>query len=158
MNILVPVDFSDATGPVTDRALALAEPLGAHLILLHVLTPTLEVIAYGSPTMSAAATDGLDYVAMPDPEAAQRQHQHIRETLENLRAQIHQQYDKVQAHLIDGVPGDQIVREAKRHHCDMIVIGSHGHGAVYQLLVGSVTDRVLRHAPCPVLVIPVNRK
>ena len=158
MNILVPVDFSDATGPVTSRAVDLAEALGAHLILLHVLTPTLEMLAYGSAGVPAAATDGLDYVAMPDLQAAERHQMQLREKFDNLHAEIRTRHPNVDARLLDGVPGEQIIQEAKRDRCDMIVIGSHGHGAVYQLLVGSVTDRVLRHSPCPVLVVPVKKQ
>lgn len=52
-----------------------------------------------------------------------------------------------------GKPGTEIVKTAKDWPADVIVIGSHGHGGMTRLLVGSVAEAVMRHAPCPVLVV-----
>jgi nucleotide-binding universal stress UspA family protein len=51
-----------------------------------------------------------------------------------------------------------VLAQAKRLKADVIVLGSHGHGAVYNLVVGSTANGVLKHAPCPVLVVPAPRK
>ena len=64
----------------------------------------------------------------------------------------------------DGAPAAQgptietIIEEAGRLKVDMIVVGSHGHGAMYQLLVGSVSEGVLHRATCPVLVVPARKR
>jgi nucleotide-binding universal stress UspA family protein len=52
-----------------------------------------------------------------------------------------------------GDPGDMIVSAAEAEHADMIVVGSHGRGAVGRLFLGSVSEHVVRNAPCPVLVV-----
>ena len=52
-----------------------------------------------------------------------------------------------------GDPGDMIVEAAEAEHADMIVVGSHGRGAVGRLFLGSVSEHVVRNAPCPVLVV-----
>lgn len=54
-----------------------------------------------------------------------------------------------------GAPAECIVAEARRISADYIVMGSHGHTALYDALVGSITGWVLKHAPCPVVVVPV---
>jgi nucleotide-binding universal stress UspA family protein len=53
----------------------------------------------------------------------------------------------------DGDPGDMIVSAAEAENVDMVVVGSHGRGAVGRLFLGSVSDHVVRHAACPVLVV-----
>ena len=53
-----------------------------------------------------------------------------------------------------GVASQEIVRYAAEHAIDLIVVASHGYGPLRQLLLGSTAERVLHHAPCPVLVVP----
>ncbi|MEW5940915.1 MAG: universal stress protein [Chloroflexota bacterium] len=58
--------------------------------------------------------------------------------------------------VVQGATVETILNEASKLEADMIVVGSHGHGALYQLLVGSVCEGVLRKAACPVLVVPTR--
>ena len=58
---------------------------------------------------------------------------------------------------IQGSLVEKILTSAETHAADLIVMGSHGHGALYELLVGSVTSGVLHGAKCPVLVVPARR-
>jgi nucleotide-binding universal stress UspA family protein len=58
---------------------------------------------------------------------------------------------------IQGVPAEKIVEESARLGAGLVVMGSHGHGALRHLLAGSVTSGVLKHSPCPVLVVPVPK-
>ena len=60
---------------------------------------------------------------------------------------------RVEAKLLEGVPAEQIVCMARRRDSDLIVIGTHGRTGLGRLLMGSVADRVLRFAPCPVLTV-----
>jgi nucleotide-binding universal stress UspA family protein len=53
----------------------------------------------------------------------------------------------------EGDPGESIVEAARAEHADLIVVGSHGRGGVGRFLIGSVSDHVVRHAPCPVMVV-----
>ena len=60
---------------------------------------------------------------------------------------------KVRFLIWDGPPGEAIVEVAASEQVDLVVVGSHGRGAVGRFLVGSVSEYVVRHAPCPVLVV-----
>jgi len=59
--------------------------------------------------------------------------------------------------MVQGQTAESILKEADRLKAELIVIGSHGHGAVHHLLVGSVSEHVLRKAKCPVLVVPTHK-
>jgi nucleotide-binding universal stress UspA family protein len=60
----------------------------------------------------------------------------------------------VSARQVDGHPSAQILDQARRLRADYIVLGSHGHNAIYDLLVGSTAHTVLQKAPCPVVIVP----
>jgi nucleotide-binding universal stress UspA family protein len=59
---------------------------------------------------------------------------------------------------IQGPTVDKILHEAQQQGAELIVMGSHGHGALYELLVGSVTQGVMKGASCPVVVVPAKKK
>ncbi len=139
--ILVPLDFSDCLDSLVQMAETLARPLEAKLALLHVATPEPEFIGYGPGPQSVR-----DNVAKQLTEVHQRMHE--------LETQLAKQGLSVTAVTVQGYPDEKIVSEAEKLEADLIIMGSHGHGALHNLLVGSVTEGVLRKAPCPVLVVP----
>lgn len=77
--------------------------------------------------------------------------------LESLRRRCQKNGLKVDAEQISGATVPVIVKQSRERKAAYIVIGSHGHGAVFDLLVGSTTHGVLRKARCPVLVVPTIR-
>jgi nucleotide-binding universal stress UspA family protein len=83
--------------------------------------------------------------------------QDARENLDALAQEISKKGIKVQAYLRVGYPFDEIVLMANHFHVDLIIIGSHGRGGFARLLVGSTAERVVEHAPCPVLVVKALR-
>src|SRR3954464_7990238 len=141
--VLTPIDFSPISEHVIQRGTALAQAVGARLILLHVITP----IAIAGNNMSLT-TPGPELVATAEKEAAVKMAQ--------LQARLRN--DGVTAHIVH-VCGDArqcIVQQAERFTADYIVMGSHGHTAFYDLLVGSTANAVLKAAPCPVMIVPPN--
>ncbi|MGA3170643.1 MAG: universal stress protein [Chthoniobacteraceae bacterium] len=137
--ILVPVDFSDVTGKVVETAAAIAGAFGSRVILVHVTEPEPQFVAY-------------DPVPMPVPTAVIGDVQANRQQLEALKGKFGA--GDVLAIPVLGTPREEILNLARKHNATLIVIGSHGHGALYQLFVGSVTAAILKEAPCPVLVVP----
>jgi nucleotide-binding universal stress UspA family protein len=142
--ILVPVDFSDATAPAVEQASRLAEAMSARLVLLHVAAPEPEFIGYdpGPPSVRQQV-------------AAELTEEHRR--VQALERSIEGRGLDVTALAVQGYPVEKILDEAVRRRADLIVMGSHGHGMLRTLLVGSVTEGVLRDATIPVLIVPVCR-
>lgn len=142
--ILVAVDFSDSTPIVVAAAIDMARGLGGKIYLLHVVTPEIH----------ARATE-LGPVVVREELAGELRHDH--RLLLSLERQMQGQGLDVKGILLEGNPVEKILYEAERLLAQLIVVGSHGHGALYDLLMGGVSTGVLRKSPCPVLVVPVRR-
>lgn len=158
--ILVPVDFSPAIEGVLEHARELARAFQAELHLVHVreITPV---------PIFPAATIGYPGIGMPEMglsggvpmEAAMYQPNELpndkKETpLEILQAELTRAGLQVVAHEREGSVVEEILRSAQEISADLIVMGSHGHGSVYNLLVGSVTEGVLKAGKNAVLLVP----
>lgn len=141
--ILVPVDFSDVTPRVVEAARAIAKAFDARMVLLHVSEPEPDFIGFEPGPMAVRTAVARDF---------KKEHQ----KLEELSATIAADGFQVLALHIQGPVVDKIVEEAKTQGADAIVMGSHGHGALFEFLVGSVTSGVLRAAKVPVVVVPAN--
>ena len=140
--ILVPVDFSDTTPGVLATAKKLATAFASRVVLLHVSEPEPDFVGFEPGPMAVRQTVARDLKA---------EHQKV-ETLRESCGLA----DVLALH-IQGPAIEKILDEAATHSADLIVMGSHGHGALYELLVGSVTAGVLQAAQCPVLVVPATR-
>lgn len=126
--ILVPHDFSETSARSLSYATALARSFAAELVFLHVDSRT---DAEAGAEASAAAGKHLLTMLTPADRAA-------------VRAEVH-----VRA----GAPDAEIVRFAAEHDIDLIVMGTHGRGFVGHMVMGSVAEKVVRTAPCPVLTV-----
>ncbi len=137
--ILVPVDFSDVTDNVVEMAASLAGAFSSSVILVHVAEPEPQFVGYDPGPLSVRVEVARDIQA-------------DRRRLEALKQKFG--VPDVQAFDVEGSIPDEILRLAGEHRATLIVIGSHGHGALYHLLAGSVTTAILKHARCPVLIVP----
>lgn len=141
--ILVPVDFSDATPRIIAAARPLAEAFSSRVVLLHVAEPEPDFVGFEPGPMSVRAAVAGDL-----------RHEH--HDLEALKASLPGL--DVLALQVQGATAETIVAESARQGADLIVMGSHGHGALYHLLVGSAATGVLKAATCPVLIVPCARQ
>jgi nucleotide-binding universal stress UspA family protein len=139
--ILVPIDFSDCVADVTETGAKIAKAFAASMILVHVAAPEPEFIGYDPGPQSVR-----------DSVARQLAHEH--RAVQDLEQRLAAGGIKVSSLVIQGYPVEKILEMAEKRHADLIVMGSHGHGALRNLLVGSVTEGVMRRATCPVLVVP----
>jgi len=145
MKLLVAVDLSEATQIIVKKAEELAMALSAKVWILHNAEP------------------GPDFIEFKvDPQAAR----------EALATKFHNEHLQIQdianlfrrsgldatALLVHGAAVETILKEASDLDVDMIVVGSHGRGAMHQLLVGSVSEGVLHKSRYPVLVIPTHKR
>lgn len=140
--ILVPVDFSDVTSRVVQTARSLAKAFGSRLVLLTVAEPEPDFVGFEPGPVTVRQSVARDFKAE-------------RQRLEEIRTAASQGGIEVQAFHIQGPSVEKILQEAEDHKASWIVIGSHGHGALYELLVGSVANGVLKGAKCPVVIVPV---
>lgn len=143
--ILVPVDFSKVSRYVVAEAANLARLTKARLVLLHVVQPP-------SMVTDLAPLVGEALQMSAEVERIGRRHLLRMQKSPTVRGL------KVDSICEQGFPVAQVIAQAKRVKADVIVLGSHGHGAVYNLVVGSTANGVLKHAPCPVLVVPAPAK
>jgi len=142
--ILVPIDFSDVSGKVLDAAASVAEAFGSRVILVHVAEPEPQFVGYDPGPLSVRVA------VAGDIHADQRRIEALREKFGATEV--------LALHVQGGSIPDEILNLAREHGATLIVMGSHGHGALYQLFVGGVTTAILKDAPCPVLVVPSDRR
>ncbi len=139
--ILHPTDFSRASAAALAAAVALAKQSGGQLVLVHVLVPPTPFIADGYVAPST----------YQEIEATARRE--VQKRLAAVLARAKKAGARAKALLLEGVPFDQIVRAAKRTRADLIVMGTHGRTGLPKFLMGSVAERVIPRAPCPVLTV-----
>lgn len=139
--LLAALDFSDVTQRVVDEAASLAQAFGAELILIHVAAPDPDFVGYdaGPETVRDARASEL-----------RTEHRRLQEIADGLR----ERGIPSKALLIQGPTIEKILDEAAQSGAGTIVIGSHGHGALRRVLLGSVSEGVVRAATCPVHVVP----
>jgi nucleotide-binding universal stress UspA family protein len=142
--IVAAVDFSNATAPVLEAAVKFARAFGASLHLLHVLEPEPSYTAYGF------TPDEFPAIHLFQEEARKR----ATARLEELRVKVAGEMPGVSVHLAEGSPLHALVDYVKKHRAELVILGSHGHGAVAALLLGSVAEGMVRKAMVPTLVIP----
>jgi nucleotide-binding universal stress UspA family protein len=139
--ILHPTDFSRASTAAFKRAVEMARDNRAELLLVHVMTTTMPVMADGY----------LSPKVYEDMEAAARAS--AQKQLARLVAQAKRAGARVKTLLLEGVPHDRIARAARSRKADLVVMGTHGRTGFAKLFLGSVASRVLAIAPCPVLTV-----
>ena len=143
--ILVPIDFSDHSKKALQYAIPFAEQFKASIDLLYVVEPTIY-----------PADFSFGQVGFPNVEDELRQR-----GAEELKSLISKEIGR-------RVPAKQVIRTGKAFYeigeyareesMDLIIIATHGHSGVEHVLFGSTAEKVVRHAPCPVLVVRMDEK
>ena len=145
MKLLVCVDLSESTEIIVKKIEEITKALPAKVWLLHNAVPEPDVVEF-----------------KVDPQAAR----------ESLAKKFHLEHRQIQelanrmrkagvdttALLVHGATVETILKEASELEVDMIVVGTHGRGAMYQLLVGSVSEAVLHKSRFPILVVPTHKR
>jgi nucleotide-binding universal stress UspA family protein len=142
-NIVLAVDFSEITEKMVEKAAKIASKLMAKIWIVHVAAPDPDFVGYDV---------GPQYIRDDRAEELHEEHQ----MLQNYAANLKKKGIDAEALLIQGYTAQSIIKQAEQVEADMIIIGSHGHGPLYNTIVGSVTSDVLKDTPIPVTVIPVK--
>jgi nucleotide-binding universal stress UspA family protein len=141
--LLVPIDYSPVTKVVVAQAVALARACGGRIVLLHVLQPPVLAANYGGtlepfiPFLARAAKTSMRLMA-------------------DWKKTVAAAGIPVSEIQVQGYAVDEIVQQIGQVSADLVVMGSHGHSAVYDLLIGGTTTGVLHRSPAPVVVVPTR--
>lgn len=141
-SVLLPTDFSECAGHALSYATELARDSGAKLLCVHVIEPVMPSVGYTGMTEPLPIAD----ISEQMEDSATRELPKIAGCEECAGLDV----EEVIAH---GDPATEIVRAAQERGCDLIVISSHGRTGLGRILFGSTAEAVVRHAPCPVLVV-----
>jgi nucleotide-binding universal stress UspA family protein len=134
--ILLATDLEPASSGAAAEALELARDLGAELLVVSVIDP------------GTLRLPGGRFGARVDQVRATRE-----AAAQELVAEGRATGVRVSFLIWEGDPGESIVDAAQSEGADLVVVGSHGRGSMSRFLIGSVSDHVVRNAPCPVLVV-----
>ena len=137
-HILVPTDFSADADQALDYAIALAQALQARLTLLHVFHLSPLSVGEMPPAVLTATLQEMETNA----------HQRMQATL----TRVHHAGLQADSAIIEGMPFQTIIDTAQARGADLIIMGTHGRTGLIHVLMGSVAEKVVRLAPCPVLV------
>ena len=140
--IVALVDFSDVTPRVIEQTQKMAKAFDAQVVVLHVVPkePVVLGIGVAAPVV----------LAIPSEEAIQADYAR----LTGIRDALAQSGVSATVQQLREGDADRLLEESARLHADLLVLGSHHHGALYNWFIGSYTSDVLKSAHCPVLVVP----
>jgi universal stress protein A len=139
--IMVASDLSKVSRGALYTAIVFAQSKGAELIMVHVLAP---IVPFGPEQLTQPAL--LETIEVDARRWAEQQ-------LARLAAAARKAGVRVKVVLLSGDPADQIIRAARTHRADLIVVGTHGRRGFSKMMIGSVAERVVRTAPCPVVTV-----
>jgi nucleotide-binding universal stress UspA family protein len=143
--ILVPIDFSPVTTAVIQKAAQLAQAFRARLWLIHVTTPNPEFVGYEPGPQTVRNQVALRF---------RKEHRQLQQKARRFQQKgIH-----ATALLVQGPTVETILEEAIRLKADLIVVGSHGYGTWHRVLLGSVSEGLIRKTTRPILVVPARKK
>ena len=144
--IVVALDYSNATPGVLEMAKVLAKAFGAQLRLFHVVEPEPSYTAYGF------TPDEFPALHAYQEEAKRRAGGKLDELLEQVKVDL----PRGTAQIAEGSPLHALLDYVKECNADFVVLGSHGHGAIAALLLGSVAEGMVRKATVPTLIVPAS--
>ena len=139
-NLLVPIDFSPSANKALVYALSFAEQFGAKVTLLNVVEPAVYPIELG-------------YVPLEIDTLHRAMQNSARERLADIAAKRVPGRFRANTLVRVGRPHQEITKAAKELESDLIVIATHGYTGLKHAVMGSTAERVVRHAPCPVLTV-----
>ena len=145
MKLLVAVDLSESTKTIVEKVEEINKEYPAKVWILHNAEPEPDFVEFKVDPLAARETLAKKF---------HNEHRQIQAIADRLRkAGL-----DAKALLVHGATVDTILKEASDLDVDMIVVGTHGRGAMYQLLMGSVSEGVLHKSRRPVLVIPTHKR
>ena len=140
--IISPTDFSEPSFEGLRTAVELSEKCSAELFIMHVVSPAPIVAGIGAPA------------ALYYPTVSEEREDRAAKLLESVKTKKIPEHINCRTIIIRGQPAVQIAEAAQKERADIIVMATHGQSGWQRFISGSVTERVVRMASCPVLAVP----
>jgi nucleotide-binding universal stress UspA family protein len=152
--ILIAIDYALSAQKVAEEGYALAKATYAKIILLHVI----EDVGYYSSTVydPIMGFGGFTNEAFLSKDALITIEKEAAHFLDKTK--IHLKDDYIQTTVVHGNIAENILDTAKKEHCDIIVIGTHGRNIIEELLLGSTAHKLIKHSTIPLFIIPIKNK
>ena len=141
-SILLPTDFSECGNYALSYAASIARTFGASITCVHVIEPMVPTVGYSGMTEPLPIADISDQLE----DSAERELPKLAECEECAGLDVEEL-------IVHGEAASEIVRVARDRQVDLIIVSSHGRTGLGRILFGSTAEAVVRHAPCPVLVV-----
>ena len=142
-NLLVAVDLSSTDARLIDAARSLARAFQSHVHLLHVAPPDPDFVGYGV---------GPQHIRDVLADVFRQEHRQLRTYAEELK----RQGIAASALMFQGPTAEMIRTEVEKLNTDLLILGSHRHGLLYELFIGHTSSRVLKDISIPVMIIPLD--
>ncbi|VAV82714.1 Universal stress protein family [hydrothermal vent metagenome] len=140
-NILMPVDFSEPSIHALEYAIALGASFGSRIHLVHVVDNQMEAMGFYVPHISFEKLD-------------EGMRESAKKMLSEFATKHMGNFVNVEKNVLEGEPFEELLKYADENNIDAIVVGTYGSGFIDKLFFGSTTERLLKKAHCPVLVVP----
>jgi nucleotide-binding universal stress UspA family protein len=150
--VLIALDYDPTAQKIAETGYDLAKAMNAQVVLLHVIA---DPVYYSSLNYSPImGFDGFNSIDTIQPETADALEKTAQSFLDESKKFLGD--ESIQTVVSSGDFGDTILETAKRLHAHIIVLGTHSRSGLDRILVGSVTENVLRHSPIPLFIIPTR--
>ena len=150
--ILIALDYDPSATKVAEIGYALAKSMGAKVILLHVIADSIYYSSMNfSPIMGSPGYNNLPTVPSDNSVVLKEASLHFLDKTRN-----HLEDAAIQTVVKDGDFADSIIKTAKKEHVDVIVMGSHSRRWLDAILLGSVTEKVIKETAIPLFIVPIK--
>lgn len=152
--VLIALDYDPTAQKVAEAGFSLAKATNAAVVLMHVLAdPVYYSSVEYSPIMGLTDALGVDPLKFEGVNRLKEVSQHFLDKMKNHLGDI-----TIQTELKEGDFSESILKAAKELHADVIVMGSHSRRWLENIVIGSVTDKVLRHTSIPLFIVPTKKR
>ena len=151
--VLIALDYNPTAQKVAEVGFAMAKAMDAEIILLHVIAdPVYYSSTEYSPIMGYTGNLETELLQIDSVDGLKKAAQHFLD-----KSKLHLGDDAIQTRVKEGDFADSILKTAKELHADIIVMGSHSRQWLENIIMGSVTEKVLHHTSIPLFIIPTKK-
>jgi nucleotide-binding universal stress UspA family protein len=150
--VLIALDYDPSATKVAEIGYAMAKSMGAKVLLLHVIADSIYYSSMNfSPIMGFAGSNDFPTAPTDNSVVLKDASLHFLDKTRN-----HLEDTNIQTMVADGDFADSIIKTAKKEHVDVIVMGSHSRRWLDSILLGSVTEKVIKETAIPLFIVPIK--